>query len=109
MEQILYEDSECAVLEEGEESKWFMVKTGVEQGDVMSGFIFLLVVDSIMRKTTDGNNTRIRWKFTTKLEDLDFTDDIARLSSSWDLVRVCKLAVRACRPCLCERDSRAGN
>ena len=40
MVQTLYEDSECAVLDEGEESEWFKVKTGVKQGDVMSGFIF---------------------------------------------------------------------
>ena len=45
MVQMLYKDSECAVLDEGEESEWFKVKTGVKQGDVMSGFIFLIVVD----------------------------------------------------------------
>ena len=45
MVQMLYEDSECAVLDEGEESEWFKVKTGVKQGYVMSGFIFLIVVD----------------------------------------------------------------
>ena len=27
-------------------------------------------------------NTRIRWKYTTKLKDLDFADDIALLSST---------------------------
>ena len=48
MVQMLYEDSECAVLDEGEEFEWFKVKTGVNQGDVMSGFIFLIVVDWIM-------------------------------------------------------------
>ena len=37
---------------EGDESEWFKVKTGVKQGDVMSGFIFLIVVDWIMRNTT---------------------------------------------------------
>ena len=82
MIQILYEDSECAVLDGGEESEWFKVKTGVKQGDVMSGFIFLIVVDWIMRHATDGNNTGIRWKFMTKLEDLDFADDLALLSST---------------------------
>ena len=65
--QMLYEDSECAVLDEGEESEWFKVKTGVKQGDVMSGFIFLMVVDWIMRNAT-GNKTGIRWNFTSKLE-----------------------------------------
>ena len=55
MVQMLHEDSECAVLDEGEESEWFKVKTGIEQGDVMSGFIFLKVVDWVMRNTTAGN------------------------------------------------------
>jgi hypothetical protein len=30
-----------------------------------------------------NNNNGIRWKFTTKLEDLDFADDIALLSSTF--------------------------
>ena len=63
---VLDEDSECAVLDEGEESEWFKVNTGVKQGDVMSGFIFLMVVDWIMRNTTAGNKTGIRWNFTSK-------------------------------------------
>ena len=82
MVKILYEGSECAVLDEGVESEWCKVKTGVKQGDVMSGFIFLLVVDWIMRRTTENGNTGIRWKFMSKLEDLDFADDIALLSST---------------------------
>ena len=55
MVHMLYEDSECAVLDEGDESEWFKVKTGVKQGYVMSGFIFLIVVDWIMRNTTAEN------------------------------------------------------
>jgi hypothetical protein len=55
----------------------------VKQGDVMPGFIFLLMVDWVMRKATKGNKTGIRWKFTSKLEDLDFADDIALLSSNF--------------------------
>ena len=85
MIQFLYEDTEteCVVLDEGEESEWFKVKTGVKQGDVMSGFIFLIVVmDWIMKNVTEGNNTGIRWKFTSKLEDLEFADDITLFSSN---------------------------
>ena len=76
MVQMLYEERECAVLDEGEESEWFKVKIGVKQGDVMFGFIFLMVVDWIMRHTTTGNKTWISWNFTSKLEDLGFADDI---------------------------------
>ena len=35
-----------------------------------------------MRNTLQDGNTGIRWKFNTKLEDLDFADDIALLSST---------------------------
>ena len=42
----------------------------------MSGFIFIIVVELIMKHAIEGNSTGIRWKFTTKLEDLDFADDI---------------------------------
>ena len=49
----------------------------------MSGFIFLIVIDWIMKNVTERNNTWIRWKFMEKLEDLDFADDIALLSSNF--------------------------
>ena len=32
MVQLLYKDTQCAVIDEGEESEWFSVKTGVKQG-----------------------------------------------------------------------------
>ena len=48
----------------------------------MSVLLFLLVVDWVMRNTLQEGNTGIRWKFTTKLEDLDFADDIALFSST---------------------------
>ena len=48
----------------------------------MSGFLFLLAMDWVMRRTTDGNVTGIRWKFTSKLKDLDFADDVALMSST---------------------------
>ena len=77
----MYTDSECAVIDENETTDWFQVKTGVKQGCVMSGFLFLLVIDWVKRTTKD-NNTGIRWRMMSNLEDLDFADDIALLSSS---------------------------
>ena len=46
----------------------------------MSGLLFLLVVDWVMRHTLEEGNSGIRWKFNTMLEDLDFADDMA---NSW--------------------------
>lgn len=43
---------------------------------------FLLVIDWVMGKGLVERNTRIRWRFTAKLEGLDFADDLALLSST---------------------------
>ena len=47
----------------------------------MSGFLFLLVIDWVMRRTIEGRRTGIRWQFENKLEDLDLTDDVALVAS----------------------------
>lgn len=80
--KCMYINNECAVITSNGTSDWFKIKSGVKQGCNMSGFLFLIVIDWIMRKSTAENNTGIRWNFTTKLDDLDYADDIALLSST---------------------------
>ena len=65
-------------------SDWFMIKSGVKQGCVMSGFLFSLCLDWVMRKATANKRRGIKWNFTTVLEDLDFADDIALMSSKFN-------------------------
>ena len=48
----------------------------------MSGFIFLIAMDWIMRRTVGKGENGIRWNFSSKLDDLDFADDVALLSST---------------------------
>ncbi len=59
---MIYDDGRCAVVDGTVETDWFDVKSGVKQGYNMSGFLFLLVIDWIMRRTATGANTGIRWK-----------------------------------------------
>lgn len=47
-ENILCEDFQCAIDNQGETSEWFDIKTGVKQGCNMSGFVFLIVMDWVM-------------------------------------------------------------
>ena len=54
--------------------------TVARQGCLLSPFLFLLSIDWIMRRTTEANRDGIQWTLTTRLEDLDFADDIALLS-----------------------------
>ena len=80
--KALYANFECAVVDGQDTTEWFKIKTGLKQGCNVSGLLFALVVDWVMRNTWKKGNTRIRWKFTTKIEDLDFADDRALLSST---------------------------
>ncbi|KAL9979214.1 hypothetical protein ACROYT_G016844 [Oculina patagonica] len=76
MVKLFYSNTKCAVIDGAGKSDWFTVKAGVKQGCVMSGFLFLLVIDWIMCRTTAQGNTGIRWKMMRQLEDLDYADDI---------------------------------
>ena len=80
--KAIYNNIECAVIEESELTEWFKIETGVKQGYNLSRFLFLLVIDWIMRKTVRNGEYGIRWRLTTKLDDLDFADDIALISST---------------------------
>ena len=49
MVQAMYKGSKCAVIDGGGKTGWFDIKLCVWQGCVMSGFLYLLVIDWVMR------------------------------------------------------------
>ena len=75
-----FQDMSCKIAHAGQLSDSFEVKTGVRQGCLLSPFLFLLVIDWIMKTTTTGRNNGIQWTLWTQLDDLDFADDLALLS-----------------------------
>ena len=87
MVKAMYAGNQCAVVDSSGQTDWFTVASGVKQGCNMSGFLFLLVIDWIMRATVEGSNTGIRWKLCSKLEDLDFADDIVLISSTREQIQ----------------------
>jgi hypothetical protein len=58
----------------------FNVKTGICQRCLLSPFLFLLTIDWMMRRTTDGQRDGIQWTLWTQLDYLEFVDDLALLS-----------------------------
>ena len=64
----------------GSSSMNFQVKTGVRQECVMPAVLYNLVIDWVMRRTTEDQPKGIRWTLFDTLEDLDFVDDLALLS-----------------------------
>ena len=87
MVQVMYTNCTSAVVDGSGRTEWFEVKSGVKQGCNMSGFLFLLVIDWVMRRTVAHGETGIRWKMTTMLEDLDFADDLALISSTFTQIQ----------------------
>ena len=62
-------------------SDCFKIKSSVKQEYVTSGFLFLLAMDWITRKTIADNR---RGNLKIVLEDVNFADDIALLSSKFN-------------------------
>nr|KAG5685527.1 hypothetical protein BaRGS_020106 [Batillaria attramentaria] len=56
--QCTYQDMSCRIAHAGQLSESFEVKTGVRQGCLLSPFLFLLVIDWIMKTTTAGRKKR---------------------------------------------------
>ena len=78
--QSIYQGMFCRVVHSGQISESFEIKTGVRQGCLLSPFLFLLVIDWIMKTVTSNRNNGIQWTLLTQLDDLDFADDLALLS-----------------------------
>lgn len=64
---------------EGNSNYKFQVKTGVQQGCVMSEMLFNIAVDWVMRRRTEDRPRGLQWTLLSR-EDLDYVDDLALLS-----------------------------
>ena len=80
---LFYRHFECSVIVNGIPSDWSSVESGVRQGCTMSPILFLMAIDWVMRKKegTADKPRGIQWTLFSQIEDLDFADDLAVLSS----------------------------
>jgi len=75
--KALYNNSSCCVKTTTGCTDFFDIVSGVKQGCILSPFLFIIVIDYIMRKAMDQPELGIGWKDDKWLTDLDFADDIA--------------------------------
>ena len=85
----LYNNSKSAVMVDGNISEPFEASTGVLQGDFLAPFLFIILVDYLLKKVTSDldlgavTHPRCSRRYPVKvLNDLDFADDIALLEST---------------------------
>jgi hypothetical protein len=77
--QELYRNVSCKVIHNGTIGRPIEVGAGVKQGCILSPVLFTIVMDWIMKKSTK-TPCGIQWTMSTRLEDLDFADDICLIS-----------------------------
>ena len=88
--KIFYTDTSATVLSPDGETPLFNICAGILQGDTLAPFLFILVVDYILRVSVDkinDNGLEIQPRKSSRhpavyLTDTDFADDIALISGS---------------------------
>ena len=85
----MYSCTSATVFTSDGQSDPFDITAGVLQGDTLSPFLFVIVVDYIMRLTVPDSSVGFRWKRhegsrrpAGHIADLDYADDIVLLASS---------------------------
>jgi hypothetical protein len=94
--QAIYNNSRSAVLVDGYITQEFDITTGVLQGDTLAPFLFIIVIDYVMKNAeTEHTNEQGEHGFVahrrqskrhpaTTIHDLAFADDIALFESDFD-------------------------
>ncbi|VDP60941.1 unnamed protein product [Schistosoma curassoni] len=90
-----YDGLQCNVVHGGQLTDAFQVRTGVRQGFLLSPFLFLPVVDWIIKTSTSEGKHGIQWTAQNQLDDLDFADDLALLSHTHDQMQIKTASVAA--------------
>ncbi|VDP00848.1 unnamed protein product [Schistosoma margrebowiei] len=75
-----YDELQYKVVHGGQLTDAFQVRTEVRKSCLLSPFLFLLMVDRIMKTSTSEGRHGIQWTAQNQLDDLDFADDLALLS-----------------------------
>ena len=87
--RVLYTDTTATILTPDGETPPFPIKAGILQGDTLAPFLFILVVDYVLRMSVDTINDKgfqLHPRRSSRhpavyLTDADFADDIALVSS----------------------------
>ena len=88
--RVLYTNTSSTVLTPDGETKPIDIMAGILQGDTLAPFLFILVLDYVLRHSLDLNNTKgfqLQSRKSSRhpaihLTDADFADDIALISNT---------------------------
>jgi len=78
--KILYDRFKSKICLEGKISKFIEFRNGVRQGCILSPTLFLLILDSVMKRVKGLSKRGIHWSMKERLEEFDYADDICLLA-----------------------------
>ncbi|VDO67876.1 unnamed protein product [Schistosoma curassoni] len=96
-----YDGLQRKIVHGGQLTDAFQVRTEVRQGCLLSPFLFLLVVDWIMKTSTSEGKHGIQWTAQNQLDDLDFADDLALLSRTHEQMKIKAASAAAVSASVC--------
>ena len=79
----IYLNSGCCIKTENDSSEFFNIETGARQEYLLSPFLFLLVMDFILKTEIDDTKHGIQWYNQQHLADLDFAHDIVLIARTF--------------------------
>jgi len=59
MVKSMYKNCRCAFIDNTRHLDWLEMLSGAKQGCVMSGFIFLMIIDWVMKRTEENSKSGI--------------------------------------------------
>ena len=88
--KVLYTDTISSILTSDGETEPFCILSGIQQGDTLAPFLFIIVVDYVLRMSVDKIHTKgyeLKPRQSSRhpavhLTNADFADDIALISQS---------------------------
>ena len=101
-----YENTKAKVISPDGETEFFFVKKGVLQGDTLAPYLFVIVIDYLLRMTfkdeeddlgLEVQQKKIRRHKAIRVTDLDYADDLALISEQTDKAQetLCRLEAEA--------------
>ncbi|KAH9596165.1 hypothetical protein MS3_00000895 [Schistosoma haematobium] len=78
----------CKVVHGGQLTDELHVRTGIRQGCLLSFFLFLLMIDWIVKISISEGKHGIRWAAWMQLRDLNFADELTLLSYTHEQVQM---------------------
>ena len=85
---LMYENTKARIISPDGETDFFAILAGVLQGDTLAPYLFIIVLDYVLRKTFKGREEELGFKLHRRrsrrvkaihITDLDFADDLAIL------------------------------